>query len=73
MDKNSLDKTLAALTTRLLQSRVPQGHWRGRLSSSALSTATAVFALSTVDKKKYESLINKGLNWLIDNQNRDGG
>lgn len=73
MDKNSLDKTLAALTTRLLQSRVPQGHWRGQLSSSALSTATAVFALSTVDKKKYESLISKGLNWLIDNQNRDGG
>ena len=72
-DKNALHKTLAALTARLLQSRVPQGHWRGQLSSSALSTATAVFALSTVDKAKYESLISKGLNWLIDNQNRDGG
>ena len=72
-DKNALHKTLAALTARLLQSRVPQGHWRGRLSSSALSTATAAFALSTVDKAKYELLIRKGLNWLIDNQNRDGG
>ncbi len=72
-DKNALHKTLAALTGRLLQSRLPQGHWRGRLSSSALATATAAFALSTVDKAKYEPLIRKGLNWLIDNQNRDGG
>ena len=73
MDKNSLDNTLAALTDRLLQARVSKDHWRGRLSSSALSTAAAVFALSTVDKTKYESLISKGLNWLIDNQNGDGG
>ena len=72
-DKNALHKTLAALTGRLLQSRLPQGYWRGRLSSSALATATAAFALSTVDKAKYEPLIRKGLNWLIDNQNRDGG
>jgi len=72
-DKNALHKTLAALTAQLLQSRLPQGHWRGRLSSSALATATAAFALSTVDKAKYEPLIRKGLNWLIDNQNQDGG
>ncbi|MHC4640790.1 MAG: prenyltransferase/squalene oxidase repeat-containing protein [Planctomycetota bacterium] len=72
-DKNSLHKTLKVLTDTLLKSRVPQGHWRGRLSSSALSTATAVFALSTVDKEKYTSLTDKGLIWLIENQNRDGG
>jgi len=71
--KDLLHKTLDVLTDTLLKSRVPQGHWRGRLSSSALSTATAVFALSTVDNEKYKSLTDKGLIWLIENQNRDGG
>lgn len=71
--KDSLHNTLNALTDTLLKSRIPQGHWRGRLSSSALSTATAVFALSTVDKKEYKPLTDKGLTWLIENQNQDGG
>ena len=71
--KDLLHKTLDVLTDTLLNSRAPQGHWRGLLSSSSLSTATAVFALSTVDKEKYKSLTSKGLNWLIDNQNQDGG
>jgi len=71
--KDSLHKTLGVLTDTLLNVRIPQGHWRGRLSSSALSTATAVFALSTVDKEKYKSLTDKGLIWLIENQNLDGG
>ncbi|MFQ6034516.1 MAG: prenyltransferase/squalene oxidase repeat-containing protein, partial [Sedimentisphaerales bacterium] len=73
IDKNALDKTLVALKEHLLRSRVPQGSWQGKLSSSALSTATAVFALATVDKKKYKSLIFKGLDWLKDNCNADGG
>ncbi|MHC4212414.1 MAG: hypothetical protein ACYSWP_03470 [Planctomycetota bacterium] len=71
IDKNAFDKTLSNLTERLLDSRVAQGHWRGRLSPSALSTAVAVFALSIVDKAKFESLIQKGLNWLTENQNSE--
>jgi squalene-hopene/tetraprenyl-beta-curcumene cyclase len=73
IDKNAFDKTLSNLTERLLNSRVVQGYWRGKLSGSALSTAVAVFALSIVDKSRYESLIQKGLGWLIENQNSDGG
>jgi squalene-hopene/tetraprenyl-beta-curcumene cyclase len=53
--------------------RNPDGYWRGYLSSSALSTATAVFALAVVDRKRHNPPIEKGLSWLKENQNEDGG
>jgi squalene-hopene/tetraprenyl-beta-curcumene cyclase len=73
IDRAALDRTVTLLKARLLQSRTPAGCWQGQLSSSALSTATAVFALAMVDKTKYNSLICKGLEWLSANQNPDGG
>ena len=57
------------------------GHWVGELSPSALSTATAISALSfflesspdhpEIDQAK--SQIQHGLNWLVRQQNDDGG
>lgn len=73
VDKAALDRTLTRLINKLLLSRTPAGFWQGQLSSSALATATAVFALAMVDKAKYQTLINKGLDWLDENQNPDGG
>ena len=73
IDRAAIDRTVTLLKARLLQSRTPAGCWQGQLSSSALSTATAVFALAMVDKTKYSSLICKGLEWLSANQNPDGG
>src|SRR6476620_9587666 len=67
-----------ALTT-LLAERTPDGHWVGELSSSALSTATAVSALALVRDRlgtQYSvlsTLIAGGLRWLADHQNTDGG
>jgi len=52
---------------------VPAGHWVGELSTSALSTATAVMALHLVDSQKHRPLIGGGLHWLADHQNADGG
>ncbi len=49
------------------------GWWDGRLSSSALSTSLAVFALASVDRRKYGDHIERGLKWLTDNVNSDGG
>ncbi len=49
------------------------GHWRGRLASSALSTATAVIALSVLDPERFRDRIDRGLDWLRRQQNRDGG
>ena len=42
----ALEETLDRMTDGLLTSRNRAGHWEGKLSSSALSTATAVIALT---------------------------
>ena len=66
----------------LLEQRDPAGHWIGELSSSALSTATAVSALSLVlrhcgnqDARRgsLQRLINRGLRYLAESPNEDGG
>jgi squalene-hopene/tetraprenyl-beta-curcumene cyclase len=66
-----------ALTT-LLAERTPEGHWVGELSTSALSTATAVSALALVRNASiahgsFDVLITGGINWLAAHQNADGG
>jgi squalene-hopene/tetraprenyl-beta-curcumene cyclase len=64
---------------QLWAARNAAGHWSGELSSSALSTATAVCALSTVAKStgttsgQLEALIWNGFQWLARNRNSDGG
>lgn len=66
----------------LLAERTGAGHWVGWLSSSALSTATAVSALSLVAKHAIEPpippvelrrLIDRGIDWIAPQQNGDGG
>src|SRR5262245_56529834 len=71
------DTLRAAARRRLLAARGPNGCWEGRLSSSALSTATALFTLSLFDRSRgdarHAALIRGGLRWLADTQNPDGG
>jgi squalene-hopene/tetraprenyl-beta-curcumene cyclase len=72
----SPDRLRAAyLTARdaLLAERVPAGHWVGELSTSALSTATAVVALHLVNPFEHRERIDAGLRWLAEHQNADGG
>ncbi len=73
----------------LLDERSGNGHWIGQLSTSALSTATAVSALAIVERHaavtasgrsadlhretELTRLIAGGLRWLGDHQNDDGG
>jgi squalene-hopene/tetraprenyl-beta-curcumene cyclase len=64
---------LAITRTRLVAEIGAHGHWEGALSSSALSTAIAVFALAEVDRDVNRKLIERGLDWLTDNINADGG
>src|SRR6266571_2315004 len=74
-----VDRLEAAYQTALaalLQERTPDGHWVGELSTSALSTATAVMALYLVQKNggpSHQALIDGGLAWLAAHQNDDGG
>ena len=83
-DSTALNETLANVTRALLQYRNPAGHWEGELSSSALSTATAVFALNryeqttlnaidTARRDQLAALVQRGIKWLCSNQNADGG
>ena len=58
---------------RLLEERIEAGHWEGELSTSALSTATALVALGCVDPEKYAPQVSSAAGWLIANQNEDGG
>ena len=64
---------LAKATAALLAEMGAHGYWEGRLSSSALSTATAVVALATMDGERHGDLIRGGLRWLAAHQNADGG
>ncbi|HEY6399769.1 MAG TPA: prenyltransferase/squalene oxidase repeat-containing protein, partial [Blastocatellia bacterium] len=57
----------------LMSHRTPEGFWVGELASSSLSTATAVCALTLVDRDRFASLIGGGARWLLDHQMSDGG
>ncbi|HTM51167.1 MAG TPA: prenyltransferase/squalene oxidase repeat-containing protein [Bryobacteraceae bacterium] len=73
MTAESLELAAATLIHRLLDARNQSGHWEGKLSSSALSTATAAIALSLTDRGKQERLIEAGIAWLASHRNSDGG
>ena len=75
-DLVSIEKTYVAARRKLLSFCGPGGYWEGELSSSALSTATAVCALDIVRRhggEKVPTLIHGGLHWLAQHQNEDGG
>lgn len=60
--QNARERLLAGLTT--------EGRWEGELSSSALATAVASFALKTAGKTEPAE---RGFQWLKAHRNADGG
>jgi squalene-hopene/tetraprenyl-beta-curcumene cyclase len=69
-----LERSIATL----LASRAPGGYWEGYLSSSALSTATAIAALAvhareTAAAPENAALVRRGIDWLVHHRNPDGG
>src|SRR5436190_8344323 len=78
MDRQRLQAAYVKARDALLAERTPEGHWVGELSTSALSTATAVMALALVQRHtpphdQFQRLIDGGLAWLVAHQNADGG
>ena len=79
MSHDALAAALAKANGALLGERQPGGHWTGKLSSSALSTAAAVCALAIYRRHAVEEpvvaapLILRGLDWLSRHVNPDGG
>src|SRR5262245_31992028 len=85
IDIQRLQAAYEKVRDELLAERTPDGHWVGELSSSALSTATAISALAVVKAATsgrglqieiadtVGNLISCGTEWLIKQQNADGG
>jgi squalene-hopene/tetraprenyl-beta-curcumene cyclase len=88
VDNRRLQLALEQARDDLMRERV-SGHWVGELSTSALSTATAVSALavveralsnrsngqpvSTGDSSTRRAILERGVRWLLAHQNEDGG
>lgn len=72
-DSELLLKMRDEVEKTLLRERNSAGLWTGELSTSALSTATAIVALGTTDLSCHEEYVQRGCQWLIDHQNTDGG
>lgn len=79
MQKILLFNALRLGEDALKKQRHADGLWRGRLSSSAVSTAVAAFALETavLHKNRFaqeeRDLVDAAVKWLADHQNSDGG
>ncbi len=80
--KTRLATALVRVQSELLGERGGDGHWRGELSASALSTATAAFTLLLACREKSqtetpagstETLLCRALDWLAAHVNDDGG
>lgn len=73
MDLSDIRLAYDVARERLLAERSPGGFWVGELSSSALSTATAVSALALGANPRHAPLVHSGVRWLASHQNPDGG
>src|SRR5579871_6001071 len=78
VDVSRLERAYQTALAALLAERTPEGYWVGQLSTSALSTATAVSALALVRRHDpcaapHDDLIAGGAAWLAAHQNADGG
>jgi squalene-hopene/tetraprenyl-beta-curcumene cyclase len=79
MDSERILAAFSKVRGSLLAKRVEKGHWIGELSSSPLSTATAVTALTITDRvlapnePRYRETVKRGLRWIIEHANPDGG
>ncbi len=73
IDRKAFHRTVANTRGMLLSARSDEGFWEGKLSSSALSTATAVCALALADRESHSKRIESGLAWLEKNRNPDNG
>lgn len=79
VDSEKLISARRVALEHLMSEKNSEGHWVGHLSSSALSTATAIVALrlatdhNLLTPDKAEVIMEAGLKWLEDHVNPDGG
>jgi squalene-hopene/tetraprenyl-beta-curcumene cyclase len=68
-----LDKSISGAVDALWAAQRADGSWEGYLPSSSLSTASVVLAFWVADREGARDLIEGGVEWLIADQNADGG
>jgi len=79
LSQDRLRRGYELVAEALLDEATSEGPWTGELSSSPLSTATAIAALQLVLRQQPERaselqpLVRGGLCWLVEHQNQDGG
>lgn len=72
MNRQQIDEMTSAIAGQL-EERKPSGAiWRGHLSSSAISTSVAMFALYRTDSRKYASYVDAAAAWLISTMKEEG-
>jgi squalene-hopene/tetraprenyl-beta-curcumene cyclase len=72
LESDAFHAARRAAVDELLGRRTTAGHWTGHLSSSALSTATAITALRLTDVHAHATRIAAGVRWLVATQLSDG-
>ena len=78
LSSTSIETAYARVRELLEQERTEAGHWTGELSTSALSTATAISAMALMRRdgapvEQVDEPIELGLRWLVEHVNEDGG
>ncbi|MHB9025563.1 MAG: prenyltransferase/squalene oxidase repeat-containing protein [Armatimonadota bacterium] len=73
LDRTRITAALESAVKALLAARHPAGYWEGRLSSSALSTATALAVFALAGQEEDRPALCAGVDWLVRTQNADGG
>ncbi|TRX70619.1 prenyltransferase/squalene oxidase repeat-containing protein [Carboxylicivirga sp. M1479] len=73
MQNDKVNETIEYVSRELMKRRPKNGDiWTGLLSSSAISTSVALFALYMFDKKSHQAIIEKAGEWLKGTMLPDG-
>lgn len=71
--QRDVEGSVAGAVKALWAAQRPDGSWEGYLPSSAVSTAAVLIALHVADRDGGADLIEAGADWLMGQQNADGG
>ena len=72
MNEEKIQRMIDMLREKILAARSDEGNWRGQLSSSAISTSVALFALHISGKEENLPYVRNAVGWLKLTMKPDG-
>ena len=72
MNEEKIQRMIDMLREKILAARSDEGNWRGQLSSSAISTSVALFALHISSKEENLPYVRNAAGWLKLTMKPDG-